>query len=161
MANDAYLKLSGISGVATDSAHTHWIEITSFSFGIRGPDGLARSTDANKEAPKPDDISISKKVDKASPLLAKAAADPVKYGNKTATIALCGRSGPKVLTTSIGGLPTYMKYELKQVWIKSYTVTGGSGYATETLSLGFYSVEWIYTDGNISGKWDILKNEVS
>ncbi len=161
MSNDAYLKLSGVSGVATDSAHNHWIEITSFSFGIRGPsDSLVKSTDTNKEAPKPDDINISKKVDKTSPLLASAACDPTKI-YPTATIALCGRSGPKALTVSIGGLPRYMEYELKQVSVKSYSLTGGSGYATESLTLGFTEVTWKYTDGNISGTWKHTDNKVS
>ena len=161
MASDAYLKLSGINGVATDSAHKYWIEITSFSFGITGPsDSLVRSTDTDKEAPKPDDISISKKVDKTSPALASAACDPTKVF-PTATIALCGRSGPKVLTVYTGGVPTYMEYELKNVCVKNYSLTGGSGYATESLTLGFTEITWKYTDGNISGTWKHTDNKVS
>ena len=161
MANDAFLELSGISGVATDSKHKNWIEITSFSFGITDPsDGLYRSDDtSNVVAPKPDPINIVKKVDKTSPLLASLACDPQQTA-KTATIALCGRSGSKIVTVSTGGLPTYMEYELKGVLIKSYNLSGGSGYATETLTLTFTEIKWTYTDGNISGSWKHTENKM-
>ena len=106
------------------------------------------------------DVSISKKVDKTSPKLASAACDPEKSFT-TATIALCGRCGPKALTVSVGGLPRYMEYKLTQVSIKSYSVNGGSGYATESLVLGFSEIEWRFTDGNITGKWSITDNKGS
>lgn len=162
MANDAYLKLSGISGVATDSKHNHWIELTSFGFGISGPSSdLTRSDNTSStEAPRPQPISISKKVDKTSPLLASASCDPSKVF-PSATIALCGRSGSKIITVDVGGLPRYMQYELKSVWISGYSLTAGSGYPTESMTLGFLEIKWIYTDGNISGTWKHTENTVS
>ena len=160
MANDAFLKLQGISGSATDSKHKNWIEITSFSFSIQKPDDVLVKSTETKEGPHVSDVSISKKVDKTSPKLASAACDPTKSFT-SATIALCGRCGNSMITVSTGGLPTYIEYKLTQVSIKSYTLNGGSGYATESLVLGFSEIEWKFTDGNITGKWSITDNEGS
>lgn len=157
MAGDAYLQLQGLSGSATDSKHNHWIEISSFSFSIQKPDDVLVKSTETKEGAHVSDVSISKKVDKTSPKLASAACDPEKSFT-TATIALCGRCGPKAITATIGGLPRYMEYKLTQVSIKSYSLNGGGGYATESLVLGFSEIEWKFTEGNISGKWSVTDN---
>lgn len=159
MAGDAFLQIQGISGSATDSEHNHWIEISSFGFSITKPEyvlGKSSQTDTIEGA-HVSDVHISKKVDKTSPKLASAACDPKATFN-SATIALCGRSGPKAITVNVGGLPRYMEYKLTNVSIKSYSVSGGNGYATEELDLEFDEIEWTYTDGNIRGKWNLTDN---
>ncbi|MGK0309982.1 MAG: type VI secretion system secreted protein Hcp [Lentimonas sp.] len=159
MANDTFLKLSGISGSATDSKHKSWIEITEFSFNISKEEEFGKSTSDVKAGGDIQSVSISKKVDKASTYLADAACSPDKTFN-SATVALCGQCGPKAITATIGGLPVYMKYTLTNVVIKSYTLTGGSGYATESLDLGFSEITWSFTGGG-KGGWKNTESEAT
>lgn len=159
MANDAFLKLSGISGSATDSKHNHWIEITSFSFNINNEPDIGRSTEGVKEGADIKSVSISKKVDKASTYLADAACSSEKLFT-TATVALCGQCGPKAITATIGGLPEYMKFTLTNVSITDYSFNGGSGYATETLTLRFSEINWSFTGGG-KGGWKNTESSAS
>jgi type VI protein secretion system component Hcp len=51
-----------------------------------------------------------------------------------------------------------MVYKLTQVSVKNYSLTGGGGYATESITLGFSEIEWRFTEGNIRGKWSVTDN---
>lgn len=150
MAGDAFLKLSEITGECKDSKHTKWIDITSFSLTISNAEDALKKSDEKSEGPTIEAISIGKKLDRASPKLASLACS----GNtmSSATIDLCH---------SDDGQETYMQYNLKSVSIENYSVSGGDGLATETISLRFNQIEWIFKDGNITGDWDIPENKGS
>ncbi|MDQ6800668.1 MAG: type VI secretion system tube protein Hcp [Acidobacteriota bacterium] len=71
---DAFMKVDGIAGESTKPGRSGWIDVVGFSFGVpqTGPHGSGGGGGAGKVAVH--DISITKKVDKASPMLMTAAA---------------------------------------------------------------------------------------
>ena len=93
-----------------------------------------------------EDIQIAKELDKASPKIAEAVCK--------------GKVFPKVeihLTASYtdAGRVTYFKYELKNVLVTSYNISG-SGQSedvpTENCSLNFEEIKVTYTEADSSGK---------
>ena len=83
MATDYYLQLDGIKGESTDSKHAGWIECTSVNWSITQPKSATASTGGGHTAERADlsEISFSKLVDLASPILAQMCA--------------CGKTIPK------------------------------------------------------------------
>lgn len=83
MATDYYLQLDGIKGESTDSKHTAWIECTSVNWSITQPKSATASTGGGHTAERAElsEISVTKLVDLASPILAQVCA--------------CGKTIPK------------------------------------------------------------------
>lgn len=137
----AYLKFDGVDGEAKDANHDKWIDVLSVSQSITrsmGSDSSARSSGAVSFS----DITITKELDKSSPKLAEAVA--------------MGKVIPKVefhLTSDHG---TYYKYELKNVMITSYSMSGDADdRPTEEISFNYAEIKTTYTeydsDGNAKG----------
>lgn len=134
----AYIKFDGVDGEATDSEHKGWIDVLSVSQSIsRSMDsGLsARSSGAASFS----DITVTKMLDKSSPKLAEAVAT--------------GKAIPTVefhLTSTHG---TYYKYELTNVMVTSYSMSGGADERpTEEVSLNFAHIKTTYTEYDSDGK---------
>ena len=148
----AYLKFDGIDGEATDSKHKEWIDILSFSQSIhRDNSGSSVRSSASVVF---EDIVITKELDKSSPKLAESIA--------------MGTVIPKVefeLTSSAG---TYYKYELTNVMVTSYSISGDADERpTEQVSLNFEEIKTTYTEygsdgskkGNAETSWNVEKGE--
>lgn len=118
-----YLKLGDIKGESTDSEHKDWIIIESMSSPIfrstQDSEPTAAGMASGKRQHKP--LVITKELDKASPKLQEAATK--------------GKVFPKVIihvqanegSSAYGGArATYLKYELENVMITSYQVSGDS-----------------------------------
>jgi type VI secretion system secreted protein Hcp len=148
----AYVKFDGIDGEATDAKHKEWIEVLSFSQSIhRGDSGSSARTTASAVF---EDIVLTKELDKSSPKLAESIA--------------MGKVIPKVefeLTSSAG---TYYKYELTNVMVTSYSVSGDADERpTEQVSLNFEQIKTTYTEygsdgskkGNAETTWKVEKGE--
>jgi type VI secretion system secreted protein Hcp len=110
MAADYYLQLDGIKGESTDSKHQGWIECTMVHWEIKQPKSATASTGGGHTAERAElsEISISKLVDLASPLLAQTCA--------------CGKTIPKakleMLRADGNGEPIkYFEVELENVLI--------------------------------------------
>ncbi|MEO8268740.1 MAG: type VI secretion system tube protein Hcp, partial [Aureliella sp.] len=91
-----------------------------------------------------EDIQCSKLLDKASPKLAES---------------IClGKVYPKVeiectVSTTDAGQETYYKYELKNVLVSSYSVSGGSqDKPAESFSLNYEEIKVTYTEMDSKGK---------
>lgn len=126
-----FLKLDGIKGESLDDGHKDEIEIHSFALGANG-DSSRRSGKVAIST-----IHITKKIDKSSPTLFKAAAT--------------GKHIPEAqlsFTHRIGGKDvTYLRFDFQNVQIA--TVQDGASAdekPTESLSLNFGKVEMTYYD---------------
>ncbi len=159
-----YMKIEGMGGdsTAADDPHKDWIIIESMSARM---DIAPRSVAAGATQPRTslthDDFVLTKSVDKASPKLAEAVCK--------------GKVFPKVeidLTATYGGSrATYMKYELKNVRVTSYSVnaSGSGDVPVENFSLNFEEVKVSYdaqgmkskgsSGGNVESTWKVEKGE--
>jgi type VI secretion system secreted protein Hcp len=81
-----FLKLDGIKGESTDSKHKDEIDVISFQFGLTADHSLSSGGAIRVTSPTCEGFSITKTLDKSSPLLASAAMTGKVI--KTGTVAL-------------------------------------------------------------------------
>lgn len=157
---DAFLKVAGMTGQVVDQKHLGWIDITDFKFDIsREEDGVATMQE-RLEGAKVSNVSVTKFLDRTSPLFAKAACgNPMSFSSANVALACSGSVGS--LPPSSMGLSTFMLYTFKNVAIKKYEVKAGDGYPTEDIDFGFSSLEQRYIFGNITHRWSISDNKTS
>jgi len=159
MAVDMFMKIDGIDGESTDDKHDKWFEIASFSHGVTQPVSGASAT-GGRTAARADfmDVSVTKTIDTGTP-------DENLFCSNGKHIAkvefeFCLATGDK---------HTFMKYELTDVIISSYSVSGSAfdeSRPTETLSFAYGKIKWEYTPIDHTGKagaavdrtWDLEKN---
>jgi type VI secretion system secreted protein Hcp len=181
MAYDAFLKLDGIKGESMDAKHKGEIDIMSFSWGLTqtGTHGVGGGGGAGKVNVQ--DISITKKVDSASPLLFLNCASGTHIKEGTLVVRKAG-----------GTQLEYLKIKLTDVLVSSYEPygeTGATGAAPagsaanlrkdkwhvaadeiplEEVSLNFGKVEYSYQPQGADGKaqggpilagWDVKANQ--
>lgn len=158
----AYIKFDGIDGEAQDKDHKNWSDLGSFSQGMTQPGGAATGATRRRGDVIVDDIACTKELDKSSPKIAEAVCN--------------GKVFPKVelhLTASYtdAGRVTYYAYELKNVLVTSYNISG-SGQAEqvpmENFSLNFEEIKVTYTEtdskgtkkGNVEYTWKVEEGQV-
>jgi len=124
----AYIKFDGVDGESTDKDHKAWIDILSFSEGTKIQEG-SDSTRAQYEV---SDFIVAKELDKSSPKLAESIAMRKVF--------------PKVEIHLDSGRATYYAYELTNVMITSYTISGTHNEVpTEEFSLNYEKVKFSET----------------
>jgi type VI secretion system secreted protein Hcp len=159
-ADPIYIKFDGVDGESQDREHRDWIELLSFSQGqylspsSGAPGGAVIGRLVFEE------FALKKTLDKASPKLAEA--------------VCTGRVFPQVQLhlarpLSEGTQATYYTYELKNVIVTSYHISGSTQDAvpTESLSLNFEEIKVTYTTFDAAGRpggtaqygWDLKRNE--
>jgi type VI secretion system secreted protein Hcp len=142
----AYIKFAGVEGQAQDKDHKGWSDLASFGQGLHQPGGSATGPTRHRGDVIVDDITCSKELDKASPKIAEAVCK--------------GKVFDKVeihLTASYTdeGRKTYYAYELKNVLVTSYNVSGAGQseeVPMEDFSLNFEEVKVTYTENDSAGK---------
>ncbi len=142
----AYIRFSDVEGEAQDKDHKGWSDLLSFSQGLTQPGGGATGPTRRRGDVIVDDIACAKELDKASPKIAEAVCK--------------GKVFPKVeihLTASYtdAGRQTYYAYDLKNVLVTSYTITGdgqAESVPTEQMSLNFEEIKVTYTECDSAGK---------
>jgi type VI secretion system secreted protein Hcp len=127
-AGKMFLKLDGVQGESTDSKHKGDFEISSFSFGAGNGGAQAHGGGGGAGKVSFSSFTITRPLDKSSPLLQKAAIDGQQY--KEVGVFFARKAG--------GTQQDYLELKLDDVLISSYQ-TGGSGGATPT--------ETIHLDG--------------
>ena len=168
--SSAYVKYEGIDGESKYQGHEGWSEIVSFSQGIHRPDSGATGSTRQRGNVVFEDIVLVKQVDKASPKLAEAICNGVVFPK--VEIHLTGPSEGSALSG------TFYAYELKNVMITSYEVSGSNPLAyalvapapditmpsagpfivqavdapMEKMSLSFEEIKVTYTESDSSGK---------
>ena len=142
----AYIKFDGVDGEAQDKDHKNWSDVASFSQGLTQPGGSSTGPTRRRGDVIVEDIHVNKELDKASPKIAEAVCK--------------GKVFPKVeihLTASYtdAGRVTYYAYELKNVLVSSYQISG-SGQSEdvpmEDFTLNFEEIKCTYTENDAKGK---------
>lgn len=155
----AYIKFDGVDGESQDKDHKNWSDLLSFSQAIHKTGSGATGTARRRGDAQLEDISISKLLDKASPKLAEAVCKGKVFSkveiDVTATYTDAGRA-------------TYYKYELKDVMVSSYQVSGGDeNKPSESFSLNFEEIKVVYTEcdnkgkkkGNVDYSWKVAEGQ--
>ncbi len=110
MAFDAFLKIDGIDGEATESKHVKWIQIDSFSWSAQN--NVDRTgAGMNTGTVSAEGFSFKKMVDQSSPKLAQSCCTGAHIGN--ALLEVCQSSGERTM---------YLQYKLEDVIISGFSV---------------------------------------
>jgi type VI secretion system secreted protein Hcp len=155
---DSFLKIEGIPGESTNEKHADEIVVTSFSTGFMQPQSAAgHATGGGGGKTVLRDLSITKLLDRATPLLMLKCAQ----GTRLPTAVLT------VLSPGERSFEDY-KITMNDVVISSVSTVGSStgDRPTETVTLNFKKIEWEYTpqkaDGSpgtpVKGSWDLTTN---
>ncbi len=130
-ASDYFLKIEGIDGSSTDASHKGTIEVLSWSFGAsnssvgHGAGGMGSGT--GKVSQK--GFTITKQLDKSSPLLFKANVS----GKAIKDMSFTG---------NIVGSQEYFVVHLSNVLVSSYSMSGDQGdRPMETVSFTYQKIE--------------------
>ncbi len=151
MAVDMFLELDGIKGEAQDKTHKDHIDILAWSFGVSNSGTTHMGTGSGAGKANFQDISITKFVDKSSPVLMQH--------------SILGKhiTKGKLYVRKAGGKPLeYIVYSLNDIIVTSVS-TGGSGgedRLTENVSLNFRQMKFVYTPQKPDGSADSDKPEV-
>jgi type VI secretion system secreted protein Hcp len=140
-----YLKYRDLEGSATEQGHNKWIELDSFHWGVGRSIGTAARGSTSREHSEPSisEITVTKRMDKASP--------------KLFLDAVAGKLDSKVqihfTTTNKGKVETFLKFELENTGISGYSVSSGGDMPVESLSLNFTKISKSFTgfDPGIGG----------
>lgn len=160
MAFDAFLKLDGIKGEATDKDHKDEIVIQSYSFSV-SQTGSGVGTAGGHAGGKASfgDLAIMKSLDAASPNLYVACAKGTIMKTGVMTVRRAGGDNPV----------EYLKIELEDVMITSIAPSGSaSDVPFESVSLAYGKIKWTYkqqdpttggASGDVAAGWDLKTNK--
>ena len=165
-----FAKYDGIDGESTDSNHDKWIDVLSIDWGAHRPGGGATGQTRRRGAAIVEDLTLTMEYEKSTPKLQEK--------------CLMGEIIPKLeieQTANYGGArATYLKYELKNVMITSFRVSGQVGEDTDgdgvvdekrpvvVCSLNFEEIKVTYTEldretgankGNVEYSWKVEEGE--
>jgi type VI secretion system secreted protein Hcp len=157
---DCYIKIEGYPGESTDSKHKDWIEVLSYSHGVR-QSGEATSREGGMSAGRANfhDFTFVKMMEKSSPALAKACAEG-KHISK-AEVQCCQAAGDK---------HCFMKIVFSDLLLSAVTPTGNTkaqeSRPLEEVSFRYTKIEYEYTPIDQAGKpqaatkssWDLKTN---
>lgn len=153
-----FLDIDGIEGESRDAAHQDQIDVLSWSWGMTqsGTTHLGRGGGAGKVSVQ--DLSVTKQVDKATPLLYLHCASGQHV--RTATLTVRKAEGDRPID--------FLVIDLENIIVTDVESNGSLvEFPVETVSLNFAQVEMEYTPQNPDGTpqesvsfgWDIQKNE--
>ncbi|HTB49368.1 MAG TPA: type VI secretion system tube protein Hcp [Solirubrobacteraceae bacterium] len=133
-----FLKLDGIAGGATEKDHKNEIPIGGFSVSAQGAIGSA-SSGAGAGKVSVQSFSITKSLDKSSPLLFQAAATGQHF--KEAVLSFAHKLGGKE--------QTYLKFDFQNVLISSVQDgNSGGGTPQEQVTFSFQKVDEAFIEPN-------------
>jgi len=163
MATDYLLEIEGIKGESQDEKHKEKIEIHSFSWGVSNSSNVGTGGGGGTGKASFTDLSFNKQMDKASPLLFKAAATG-EHIKKAVLIAR--KAGGK------GGQIEYLTITLTDVMVSSYQMGGSSGDSSiplDMVSLRATDIKLDYKpqkadgtlEGSVAASYNISKNKAA
>lgn len=159
MAVDMFLNIEGeIQGESQDDKHKDEIDVLAWSWGVSQSGSFHVGGGGGAGKANFQDISVTKWLDKSSPILMLYCANGDHFDKATLTVR---KAGKKPLE--------YLIITMKKVLVTSVS-TGGSGgedRLTENVSLNFRDVEVLYTEQKPTGdagakpefKWSIAENK--
>ena len=153
----AYIKFDGVDGEAQDKEHKGWSDLASFGQALHQPGGSATGATRRRGDVILEDLTCSKELDKASPKIAESVCK--------------GKVYPKVeihltASTTDTGRVTYYAYELTNVMVTSYNISGAGqseDVPIEDFALNFEEIKVTYTEcdskggskGNVEYSWKV------
>ncbi len=158
MAQDMFLKIGDVKGESTDHKHTAEIDVVAWSWGMSQSGSMHMGGGGGSGKVSVQDLSFTKYIDKASPVLMQKCCSGKHFPEAILTIR---KAGDKALE--------YLKVHMKDVLITSVSTGASSGddRLTENVTLNFANVKMSYQaqkkDGTADGGavemgWDIEKN---
>jgi type VI secretion system secreted protein Hcp len=170
-------KNGDIKGETRDAKHSadKAIEVSSWSHTIQQPKSATASTAGGHTAERTEhgEMIFTKDIDAASTKLWQAASAGTVY--KDVEIYFYRALGGSDTTQTGNKRVNYLKIQLKNVIVSKVTANigdnDGNEIPTETFGLRYSAVQWTYNDSpldgasqkntNVSGMWNLAKNEVS
>jgi len=160
MASDIFLKLGDVNGDSVDKVHAGEIDVLAWGWGMTQSGDMHAASGGGAGRVDVQDISFTKKVDRASPNLIKFCCNGEAFKTATLTVRKAGKDPLE-----------YLVIELENVVISSFSLGGSPGdeVLTENVSLNFAKFKYVYTaqmdDGSggasIDAGYDIRTNEVT
>lgn len=137
---NTFLKIDGIAGGATEKDHKGEIPISGFSVSAQGSQNIgSQSSGAGAGKVSIQSFTITKTLDKSSPLLFQAAATGQHY--KEATLSFTRKAGGKE--------QTYLKFDFQNVLISSVQDgSSGGGTPQEQVTFAFQKVSEAFIEPN-------------
>jgi type VI secretion system secreted protein Hcp len=153
-----FLMISGIPGESQDQRHLNWIELISFKEGMSQPGVASRSVGGAASATRVQmaDLTITKRVDKASVVLRKNCSSGQQI--KEAYLSCVYKTG--------------MQQEIFNIKLENFIVSGVKLNADslgfwEEITLSYSKIEWKYTGvdpktgkpiGEVKAAYDVIAN---
>jgi type VI secretion system secreted protein Hcp len=161
MSCDIFMKLDDVKGESVDASHKDEIEVLSWGWSMSQSGTSHSGTGAGSGKISVRDLSITKYVDKASPVLVKFCCSGKHFQSAQLTVRKAGGAKPV----------EYINIKLKDGLISSISHGGtpADDRSTETVTLNFASFTYEYVpqakDGtpgaSIPASWNIAKNAES
>ena len=152
-AYDMYISINDITGSAAGGL----IPITSFQWGVGRGIGAPTAGSRQVSSPSFSELTINKPMDSSSPKLAMQAAGG--GGTNTCVLTVKDHNSGNTLYT----------LTLKNVYISSYSLSSGGNVPSESLSLNYTQITWVYQKLDNSGAtlgtpslplgWDLTTNQ--
>ncbi|MEN6439749.1 MAG: type VI secretion system tube protein Hcp [Syntrophobacter sp.] len=160
MAVDMLLKIEGVDGESVIRGHEREIDVLAWSWGMSQSGSMHIATGGGSGKVSVQDIALTKRVDKASPVIWQYCCSGKHFPRALLTVRKAGDSPVE-----------YLKIKMEKVLITSMT-TGGSGgddMVMEHIGLNFASFEMKYIPQNPDGsagaevttQWNIAANTPS
>ena len=162
-AADMFIKFDGVDGESADANHDKWIDVLSIDWGATGGQPGAAAGGPPRRAASPRRaagaarmevrvLRVTKTFDKSSVKLMEACANGTQLPNMIVE-----------LTTSEAGRTPYIRYELTNVVVSSYSLFATGDVPTEQVTLSFAEVKWDYIEqgqrGKVETAWKVEEGE--
>ena len=155
---DGYLKLEGVDSEATRQGFEKQIEVVSFDWGAHNPSTIGSGGGGGSGRVEVSRFNVTKKTDKASPLLFQACCSGRHFPK--ATLVLHKAGGNSAVD--------YLKLNFEEVFVEDVRwsgQTGGDDRPMESVSFAFGKVEMTYTpqkadgtkDSPVVASWDLRR----
>ena len=154
---DAFMKIDGIEGESTDQQHPGWMEVLDFDFCIAQKVSKTASSAGGAGSERADfsEFTVTKLLDKASPLLAQACAEGRHIGTIDVELWRAGKV-------------KYITYRLSNCMISAVsTHSEDGGFPEEEVAIDVGRIEIVYAQqsrttgramGQVAGGWDRTRN---
>jgi type VI secretion system secreted protein Hcp len=157
MATSTWIKFDGIDGESTQKDHKNEVEVLAWNWGLTSTAG-GTSGGGSAGRATPQDLRIVHRYDKASPLLAKKAAQ----GQTLRSAVLSARRSGQ-------GQRDFLKITLKDVFITAISTSDAGDGPHEEVAMSYASIDVSYTPQTSTGgqaapvgfAWNMKTNKVS
>jgi type VI secretion system secreted protein Hcp len=143
--SDIFLNVTGVPGESRDRDHPNQMEVLAWSWGLSNSGSGAAGAGNPGSVPVIHDISITKYVDKASPLLMLGCSKATSYSTVTLGVRKAGTTGRD-----------YLVITLTDAIVTSVTSGGSSGEDrfAESITLAFAKVKLEYYEQKPDGSYN-------